>query len=59
MTHTPMQHWTPPLVTELKTFEEWLDEPFFEFVGRPITRRMWWMDNEIAAAKEAWEEARK
>ncbi len=42
-----------------KTFEEWLDETWFEFAGRTITRRMWWMDNEITAAKEAWEEARK
>lgn len=70
MMHIPMQKWngdktladyiqrktdTPPK----KTFDEWLDEPYFELNERSVTRRSWWTDSEIDAASKAWEEARK
>lgn len=42
-----------------KTFEEWLDTPFFEFSGRKITRREWWTYTEIETASQAWKAARE
>lgn len=75
MMHTPMQKWvdTQPNDKTLadyikrkkeeeytnKTFEEWIDSPFFEFGGREVTRREWWTATEITAAEYAWKAARE
>lgn len=50
---------TPPKPP--KTFDEWLDEPWVRITDTDpwVTRREWWTDNEIDAARQAWEEARK
>jgi len=42
-----------------KTFDEWLDEPYFELGDRVVTRREWWSPSEIDCAKDTWTEARK
>jgi hypothetical protein len=46
---------TPPK----KTFDEWMDEPYFELNNRTTSRRQWWTDSEIDAAKDAWASARE
>jgi len=42
-----------------KTFDEWLDEPYFKLGDRVVTRREWWSPSEIDCAKDTWTEARK
>jgi hypothetical protein len=42
-----------------KTFDEWMDEPYFELNDRTTSRRQWWTDSEIDAAKDAWASARE
>lgn len=42
-----------------KTFDEWMDEPYFALGDRVVTRREWWSPSEIACAKDTWTEARK
>ena len=48
---------TPP--PKPKTFDEWLNEPWYTFYATPKTRRDIWEPSEIEAARLAWEEARK
>lgn len=66
MMHTPVQHWveTQPTKEEspffkYKSFDEWMASPYFEWVGRTVTRREWWTDTEINTAEMAWKAARE
>ena len=45
-------------IERIKTFEEWIVSPFFEFGGKVMTRKEWYTASEIQAAKEAWKVAR-
>lgn len=44
-----------------KSFDSWIDEPWVRVHDTDpwITRREWWTDNEIEAARQAWNEAKK
>lgn len=44
-----------------KSFDSWIDEPWVRVSDSDpwVTRREWWTDNEIEAARQAWNEAKK